>query len=311
MRPRILMIGSGAVAAVYAHHLVRAGCQVNFLVRDKNSINSVMPRPLYQYHFVGKSGETRQHLRVITRAYPDWDQVWLTLPSDALTSPWLAEQLAVFGSDTPLISWSPDFRDDEILRRLYKGPLQHGLTGLISFHTPLPDEQSPPSGFGYLLPPRSVMLDNSRAGQQAAALLRSGGLPAVSIKDLEWFSARSTATMVPLIAGLEMAGWSLSRMRSSEWLGIACASCREATVIAASYMQREAGIAAKLQQPRLVSLISRLAPKVMPFPLETYLQYHFSKVGVQTRQMLDHWIEEGSERGLPANALRALREGLN
>lgn len=310
MRPRILIIGSGAVAAVYAHHLVRAGCQVSFLVRDKNSINSVMPRQLYQYHFVGKPAETRQHLRVITRAYPDWDQVWLTLPSDALTSPWLAEQLAVFDSDTPLISWSPDFRDDEILSRLYKGPLQHGLTGLISFHTPLPGEQSPPEGFGYLLPPRSVMLDNSRAGQQAAALLRSGGLPAVSIKDLEWFSARSTATMVPLIAGLEMADWSLSRIRSSEWLGIACASCREATLIAASYMQREAGIAARLQHPLLISMVSRLAPKVMPFPLETYLKYHFSKVGEQTRQMLDHWIEEGTARGLSTSALQRLRGGL-
>ncbi|MDF1629912.1 MAG: 2-dehydropantoate 2-reductase N-terminal domain-containing protein [Alcanivoracaceae bacterium] len=310
MRPRILIIGSGAVAAVYAHHLVKAGCQVTFLVRDKSSANSAMPRQLHQYKFVGKATATQQRLRVITQAYPDWDQVWLTLPSDALTSPWLAEQLAVFGSDTPLISWTPDFRDDEILRKIYKGPLQHGLIGLISFHTPLPGEQTPAQGFGYLLPPRSAMLDNSRVGQQAAALLRTGGLPAVSMKDLEWFSARSTSVMVPLIAGLEMANWSLSEMRSSKWLGIACQSCRQATLISANYMQRDAGISAKLPQPLLVSMISRLAPKVMPFPLETYLQYHFSKVGVQTRQMLDHWIEEGNARGLDASALQTLRTGL-
>lgn len=310
MRQRILIIGSGAVGAVYGHHLVKAGCQVNYLVRSKKSSNSAMPRNLYQYRLLGKTTMQRQHLRVIDKAYRDWDQVWLTLPSDALDSPWLAEQLAVFDSETPLISWTPDFRDGEKLAKLYKGPIQYGLIGLISFHTPLPGTSSPGEGFGYLLPPRSAMLDNSRPGQQAAALLRAGGLPAVALKDLPWVGARSTALMIPSISALELAGWSLKAVRSGPWLNIACAAAREATVISAAYLGREAGMAAKLPQPLLMNVITRLAPKVMPFPLEVYLQYHFSKVGVQTRLMLDHWIEEGHRRGLPTDSLQALRSGL-
>lgn len=311
MRQRILIIGSGAVGAVYARHLVNAGCQVNFLVRDRNSRNSAMPRTLWQYPLLGRPRASTQHLRVLTRAYRHWDQVWLTLPSDALNSPWLAEQLAVFDADTPLISWTPDFRDDEKLRPLYRGPIQHGLIGLISFQTPLPGTVSPGEGFGYLLPPRAAMLDNSKPGRQAAALLRAGGLPAVAMKDLEWVSARSTALMVPAMAGLELAGWSLAEIRRGPWLGHACQAAREATVIAAAYLGREAGFAAHLPQPVLMSLLSRLAPKVMPFPLETYLDYHFSKVGEQTRQMLAHWIEEGARRQLPHGALSTLLTGLD
>lgn len=310
MRTRILIIGSGAVGAVYAQHLVRAGCQVNFLVRDENSSNSVMPRPLHQYHFLGKPTVTLQHLRMISKAYPEWDQVWLTLPSDALQSAWLAEQLAVFSADTPLISWSPDFSDDETLSRIYKGPIQHGLIGFISFQTPLPGEHAPEKGFAYLLPPGAALLDNSAAGKHAAALLRSGGLSAKSVGDLPWLSARATALMVPLIAGLELAGWSLSQLRTTPWQGIACEASREAMWIAAAYLDRRPGMMAKLPQPALVSMLTRLAPKVLPLPLESYLQYHFGKVGEQTRQMLDHWIAEGEARSMSVTALQSLRDGL-
>jgi hypothetical protein len=311
MRQRILIIGSGAVGAVYGHHLARAGCQVNFLVRSLSSSNSSMPRTLHQYRWLGRPTPTSQHLRVLTRAHRHWDQVWLTLPSDALDSPWLAEQLSVFRADTPMISWTPDFRDHSKLTALYAGPVQRGLIGLISFHTPLPGTNSPSDGFGYLLPPRAAMLDDSRPGQQAAALLRAGGMPAVSVRDLDWFIARATALNITAIAGLELAHWSLAKVRQGPWLDIACAAAREAILISAAYLKREAGFAARLPQPLLMNLISRLAPKVMPFPLETYLEYHFSKVGDQTRLMLDHWIDEGVQRGLATDALKQLREALS
>jgi hypothetical protein len=310
MRQRILIIGSGAVAAVFAHHLVQAGCQVSFLVRSKKSPNSRTPRTLHQYHFLGSPTPRQQHLRVITQAYRHWDQVWLTLPSDALDSPWLAKQLSVFDSDTPLISWTPDFRDHDTLARLYPGPVQHGLIGLISFHTPLPGQDTPAEGFGYLLPPSSALLDNSRAGRQAAALLRAGGLPARSIKDLNGLAARATAISIPTIAALELSGWSLADLRGSEQLNQSCQASREAMHISAAHQGQTVGMAAKLTRPGLLNMLTLVAPKVMPFPLETYLRYHFSKVGDQTRLMLDHWIEEGQQRNLPTTALQALRKAL-
>lgn len=310
MSQRILIIGSGAVGAVFAHHLERAGCKVSFLVRDLTSRNSVMPRHLYQYRLLGAPKPICQHLEIMTLATSHWDQIWLTLPSDALDSPWLAEQLAAFSTQTPLISWTPDFRDREKLQRLYAGPIQHGLIGLSSFHTPLPYTTKPPEGFGYFLPSRAAMLDNSSVGKQAAALLCAGGLPAAIVKDLVWLSARSTALMVPSVAALELAGWSLARFRRSQWMGSGCAAAREATVIAAAYLGRKPGLAAWLPRPALMRGLAWLAPRVTPFPLEIFLQSHFSKVGMQTRLMLEHWIDEGNQRELPTTALQALRAQL-
>ncbi|PKM22567.1 MAG: hypothetical protein CVV10_03645 [Gammaproteobacteria bacterium HGW-Gammaproteobacteria-14] len=282
MSTRILIIGSGAVGAAFGHHLVQAGCQVNYLVRSRKSSNSVMPRELHRYRF----------------------------PSDALDSDWLKKQLSVFDSDTPLISWTPDFGDHARLAAIYPGPVQHGLIGLISFHTPLPGTSQPGDGFGYLLPPRSAVLDNSRAGQQAAALLRAGGMPSASIDHLDWFGARATALNINAIAALEICDWSLREVRRSVHLQTACAAAREAIIISAAYLNRDAGLAAQLPRPLLLKTLTALAPKVMPFPLETYLKYHFSKVGEQTRMMLDNWIREGTSRSLPVGALSELRQQL-
>ena len=55
-----------------------------------------------------------------------------------------------------------------------------------------------------------------------------------------------------------------------------------------------------------LSALSLLAP----FDLERYLRHHFTKVGEQTRLMLDDLIGEGAARGLPVTRLRRLRASL-
>jgi 2-dehydropantoate 2-reductase len=57
--------------------------------------------------------------------------------------------------------------------------------------------------------------------------------------------------------------------------------------------------------------VLRLAPVLMPFDLETYLAYHFTKVGDQTRQHLQTLIEVGRARKLPVEAIVALRATLD
>ncbi len=49
------------------------------------------------------------------------------------------------------------------------------------------------------------------------------------------------------------------------------------------------------------------ARRLAPFPIETYLRAHFTKVGAQTRLILDSLIERGAAAGLPVGTLRALR----
>lgn len=307
--PRILIIGSGAVGAVYGHYLASAACRVTYLVRDRNSDNARMPRTLHHYPLVGAPRPRSQYLRVVTLADSSYDQVWICLPSTALADPWLAKQLTRIGAQTPVLLWTPDMRDKARIEGLHPGPLTRALIGLISFQTPLPGESTPSAGIGYLAPPRSAVIENTDAGKQAAGWLRQGGLSVTLMNDLPVHTARMTALLQPAIAALEVCGWSLAALRQSKWLRIASDASNEARHIGEHYLGARQTRSLPGKTLAMRSLLW-LAPPLSPFPLETYLHYHFAKVGAQTREMFDGWISGGHEAGLPTASLEALRNAL-
>jgi 2-dehydropantoate 2-reductase len=58
--------------------------------------------------------------------------------------------------------------------------------------------------------------------------------------------------------------------------------------------------------PLLTQLVLGLAPYLLPFDLETYLRYHFTKVGAQTRAAIAVYMELGAALGLPSAHLEQL-----
>ena len=82
-------------------------------------------------------------------------------------------------------------------------------------------------------------------------------------------------------------------------------------MVAASWHDRPPPFLRLFLGPLGIRLVLRVAPWVMPFDLETYLGYHFTKVGDQTRHHLDTLTEVGQERGLPIDAIAALRSALS
>jgi 2-dehydropantoate 2-reductase len=60
------------------------------------------------------------------------------------------------------------------------------------------------------------------------------------------------------------------------------------------------------KRPLAVRLLLRLAPLLMPFPLEVYLRVHFTKVGGQTRDFMRSYTELGRGAGLPVGELARL-----
>ena len=64
---------------------------------------------------------------------------------------------------------------------------------------------------------------------------------------------------------------------------------------------------AKMPKAEIAERVARAATML---ELEPYLEYHFTKVGQQTRDMLDSYIHLGERHGLPTDNLRQLREGL-
>jgi 2-dehydropantoate 2-reductase len=117
------------------------------------------------------------------------------------------------------------------------------------------------------------------------------------------------AVLLPAIASLEVAGWSLRRMAEAEHSARAAGAIAEA--VAASKPAGSTGPnPASLIAPWSIGLGARLAPIAMPFDIETYLRVHFTKVGPQTRLILDDLRARAARRGLGHQRLDELASRL-
>lgn len=341
--PRILIVGAGAVGQTYGHHLSRGGADVTFLVKEKYRAQVEAgfllhqhrplrdPRSFYYDNFrvlsdVKKVGKHR------------WDQVWLCISSTALRGDWLSELCAQIGHAT-LVSLQPGLEDLERVAQVYDpAKIIAGSIAFIAYQSPLPGEQLRP-GVAYLLAPMApspfaplhlsatpTPSDADRRCEAVVEALNKGGFSATVDPNTPQLLAFAGALLNPVIAGLEVAGWSLKRLRKSPALEIATVAAKEAQRIAARYHATEIPAALSIaRRPEILGTLLSLAPRLVPFNLEVYLAYHFSKVGDQTRQIIDDYIRlseslvileedefgEPVERLLPTHGLRALRNLLS
>ena len=60
-------------------------------------------------------------------------------------------------------------------------------------------------------------------------------------------------------------------------------------------------------RPWILKGLTFVAHHLMPFDLDVYLKYHFSKVRDQTRLLIDQYITDGEAVGMPTEELRKLR----
>jgi hypothetical protein len=61
-------------------------------------------------------------------------------------------------------------------------------------------------------------------------------------------------------------------------------------------------------QPGIVRLVTLVAPILMPFDVERYLRYHFTKVSDQNRLIMADYYEGARHHGIEAPALTELYE---
>jgi 2-dehydropantoate 2-reductase len=55
-------------------------------------------------------------------------------------------------------------------------------------------------------------------------------------------------------------------------------------------------------------MLLRVAPKVMPMDIETYLEYHFLKVNSQTKFYVNNFLLLAQEMGTPHQHLKRFNE---
>lgn len=309
MRPRhILIAGQGATATVFAVHLQRAGVQPVLLRRPGSPPRT---HTLHRLRHRRMPESLTTHLPSVThlKELPGRpDQFWLCLPSPALLDDWLGEQLQALGNATLVVSWTPDVRDRTRLRQYYAGPILQGMVTFSAFSTPQSFADLP-AGFAWHLPATGAVLQRCPAGRDLARLLRAGGLPALTSRDLPWLAARVNALLVPAAAALEQCEWSLSTLRRAPQLSLAAQGAAEALRISAHYLDHNVG--RTLPRGLLLHTLARLLPVFSPMPLAPFLAQHFRKLAPQTRLMLDSWIDLGQRHDLPHQALHQLRQRLS
>lgn len=311
----MLIVGAGSVGQVYGRHLQLGGASVSFFVKPKyvqscragltvyplNEKPRFHPTTFSDFGVFSEPGEVAEQ---------SWDQVWLTIPSDALKGPWLDPLLDAIGKPT-LVSLQPgtDARN-LLLDRWEEERLVSGLIVLISYPAPLPDEELERPGTAYWFPPLSASPfggPKDRARQVVKALKR-GGCPAKLNRRTANRAALSTAVFMPPIVALEGEQWSFHRFFRGDLLKLAATAAREAIGTVAA----ELGVRPSWYRFALRSILYRIgfwfSSKVAPFNMELYLKKHFSKVGSQTRYLIENYVEMGKKHELPTPSLQELQK---
>jgi ketopantoate reductase len=315
---RALIVGGGVVGQVYGFHLAQAGADVSFLVKPPHAEQARRGFVLYPLNRrkAEQSDPVRwAGFRVLTDmaavARERWDQVYLTVSSTALRSgDWFAALAKAAGSAT-VIMLQPGPEDRGfVLRQLPEEQLAQGTITVIGYLAPLPGEtRFAERGVAYWFPPLtpSPMAGPAARLQPVLEALRRGGLPAKQDPDVDVNAMWSAAAYMPLLVVLAESGWSLRELRRPERLRKARDAGREAVAAMARHhgRRRPLPLHLGLQTPVLLALVS-LAPRLVPFDLESYLRVHFTKVGDQTRDFLRYFRAVARAQGVPDRGLTSL-----
>lgn len=311
---KILIVGAGAVGQVYATHLKRSGAYVGLYVRPKYAESCQRGLTLYALRAFRRHTVETFHPDDVLTAIEDvaaqrWDQVWLCVSTPALEGDWLDPLLEAIG-DATVVCPQPGLNVRErIARAVPPQQLVSGTIGFISYQAPLPGETLD-EGIAYWFPPLGASRFSGHPDRvdPVVAALRRGGCPARVHRDARVSSAFSTCILLPLVSALEGAGWSFEELRHGKWLSLSTRASVEAMRLVARQLDVGPPWTRFLMRPSLVRLLTLIAPLIAPFPVEKYLRHHFTKVGDQTRLLMQGMYEGARHHGVEAPSLTELYE---
>lgn len=319
MKPRVLLVGAGAVGQVFGKYLQAAGCELAFFVKEKYADEARRGYTLYELGILEKEYEpvTFSGFGVLTSteevAGQRWDQVWLCVSSTALRAGGWVGELARATGEATWVMLQPALDDrDWLLQWVPAERLVSGMIPFLSFHAPLkPEDRVPRPGTAFWMPPlaRGMFSGPPERLEQVVRTLRAGHYPAARTGDAARATAIPTAVLTIFVDALEAAGWSFERFLQRESLERMAQASREAVQVAAWRTQENAAPVLRLLRPGLFKLLLPLLSSLAPFDLETYLKVHFTKVGDQTRSMMRTYVDLGRSAGLPVEHLRADQNG--
>ncbi len=324
-RPQVLLVGAGAVGQAYGYLLSCAGADVAYFVKDRHAAATRQGFRLYRIPSIRLTGKNQlrdpirfECFRVVTKleelAATRWNQVYLCMSSTGLRSGWFPEFARALAPESTLVLLQPGLEDREYVTTYFPAErLVSGVITLSSYSAPLSGESaSAGPGTAYWLPPVapasfSAASDAGERAEAVVSLLRRGDFPARTVADVRILGSFGASILMMVVAALRVSGWSFGGLaRDRSLLRLAGASAAQALSVSENAVKARARLARWLARPFVLGWVLRLAPLFTPFPLETFFQAHFTKVGDQTVFALETYARLARELGLPADAIESL-----
>ncbi len=293
----------------------RGGAKIGFYVRPQYhlDISSTLHLTFISRPKESKTIHEHRVISLLEEVIDEWDELWLCISSDALKKgDWLKGLLERMPS-VKILSLTPGMKDKSWLKE--KFPHREWCFGLISFvawQHPIhkaDQVEACRTTIHYWKPPLSSLLFEGLS-DHSHRILRMGGMKTKEKKELSFSTAMGSSLLLTSMACLELKEWSLLHLRSRESRVFLSACIAEAQRVVMSYFGSSAFFFPILSHPIFLYWILFWAPKCTPFPLEEYLQYHFTKVSPQTREILKTWVEHADELDIAVPNLHNLERQL-
>jgi 2-dehydropantoate 2-reductase len=316
MKKKCLIIGAGAVGTVFGRHLVLGGADVTYFTKNEYLDNLKDGITLFHHNKKKDGIQTFTDFSGLSSIKEaelfEWNLVFIAISSVAIRSYSFRKLIRKISPNATLVLLQAGITDYYYISKLYsKYRVVQGMITCISYQAPLGGETLPEC-IAYWFPPFSpIPFSGSKERvNEIVTILRRGGMPAKSIKDVHLNTSFTTSFLMPFLAGLEINNWSFDALKNSEYLKMINRAISEGFRITTKTLKKGRPFKFRIFHLPVIKLVLSLQKYFFPFDLETYLRYHFLKVKKQTLLYLKTFIELGMQNNLPNDNLRKLYDGI-
>jgi 2-dehydropantoate 2-reductase len=318
---RILIIGAGAIGQAFARHFHLGGAEVHLLVRPRQQAQAEAGLPLYplndkRYRTTADRLNLTIHVDQDSALQTPFDVIALAVSATALRKGDWLQRLGRDRGHAGLLGLSGSADDADLIAEHCPGAdIAWAMLAIISFTAPLPGDADVEPGIAYWLVPFSkiAMSGPDAVMTPVLAALSRGGMPVKRVPNVRVDAAFASPILTQTIHALECADWSFSTLRRDPTLlPLAVTSMRESWALAETVTGQKRPFALGLIRPMALRAVLRASRWLVPFSLERFFAYHYTKVADQTVFLADEHLKSAAEHGVEMPAatelLRRIRE---